>query len=85
MHGYGVDRSRTAERYCPDAELLTADLENEPLPNPDIYFDVIYSKSVIEHFLLSRKIGSRNVSRALAGRIVNYHVLGLEFEYSNFF
>jgi SAM-dependent methyltransferase len=56
VHGYGVDRSRTAERYCPEAELLTADLENEPLPYPDNYFDVIYSKSVIEHFYYPEKL-----------------------------
>jgi SAM-dependent methyltransferase len=56
VHGHGVDRSRTAERYCPEAELRTADLENEQLPYPDNYFDVIYSKSVIEHFYYPEKL-----------------------------
>lgn len=56
VHGHGVDRSRTAERYCPKAELRTADLENEQLPYPDNYFDVIYSKSVIEHFYYPEKL-----------------------------
>lgn len=50
VSGYGVDQSRSAAKYCPDAELRTADLENEPLPYPDGFFDVVYSKSVIEHF-----------------------------------
>lgn len=50
VKGYGVDRSRAAEKYCPDAELTTADLENDRLPFADNFFDVIYSKSVIEHF-----------------------------------
>ncbi len=56
VQGHGVDRSRTAERYCPEAELRTADLENEKLPYPDNYFDVIFSKSVIEHFYYPEKI-----------------------------
>jgi SAM-dependent methyltransferase len=54
--GHGVDLSRTAERYCPEAELRTADLENDQLPYPDNYFDVIYSKSVIEHFYYPEKL-----------------------------
>jgi len=56
VQGHGVDRSRTAERYCPEAELRTADLENEELPYPDNHFDVIYSKSVIEHFYYPEKL-----------------------------
>lgn len=54
--GHGVDRSRAAERYCPEAELRTADLEHEQIPYPNNYFDVIYSKSVIEHFYYPEKL-----------------------------
>lgn len=50
VKGFGVDRSRSAEKYCPEAELRIADLEKEPIPYPDNFFDVVYSKSVIEHF-----------------------------------
>ena len=50
VKGYGVDRSSAAERYCPNAELRTADLEKDGIPFPDNFFDVTYSKSVIEHF-----------------------------------
>lgn len=50
VEGYGVDRSRAAERYCPGAELRTSDLEKDGIPYPDDFFDVVYSKSVIEHF-----------------------------------
>jgi len=56
VQGYGVDQSRAAERYCLEADLKTADLENEPLPYPDDYFDVVYSKSVIEHFYYPEKL-----------------------------
>lgn len=55
-NGYGVDRSRVAEKYCSDAELRTADLENERIPYDDNFFDVVYSKSVIEHFYYPERI-----------------------------
>ena len=54
--GFGVDRSSSAERYCPKATLAVADLENEAMPFEDNYFDVVYSKSVIEHFYYSEKM-----------------------------
>jgi len=47
---YGVDQSSTALKYFPDAQLKISDIENEGIPYPDNYFDVVYSKSVIEHF-----------------------------------
>jgi SAM-dependent methyltransferase len=50
MRGYGVDQSRAAEKYCSEADLKVADLENEKLPFADDTFDVVYSKSVSEHF-----------------------------------
>lgn len=56
VDGYGVDRSGLAEKYCPKAEIKIADLENEPLPYPDNYFDIVYSKSVIEHFYYPEKL-----------------------------
>jgi SAM-dependent methyltransferase len=56
VKGYGVDRSRAAEKYCPEAELRTTDLESDGIPYPDNFFDVIYSKSVIEHFYYPEKL-----------------------------
>lgn len=50
IQGYGVDQSNAAERYCPEAILSIVDLENDALPYDNEYFDVVYSKSVIEHF-----------------------------------
>ncbi len=54
--GFGVDRSRAVEKYCPEAEIRIADLENDSLPFEDDFFDVIYSKSVIEHFYYPERI-----------------------------
>ncbi|MBF0211938.1 MAG: methyltransferase domain-containing protein [Magnetococcales bacterium] len=56
VSGYGVDRSRVAERYCPNAELRISDIENDGIPYDDGFFDVIYSKSVIEHFYYPEKM-----------------------------
>lgn len=56
VQGYGVDRSRVAEKYCPGAELRTADLEKDGIPYEDEFFDVVYSKSVIEHFYDPEKL-----------------------------
>jgi cyclopropane fatty-acyl-phospholipid synthase-like methyltransferase len=50
VNGHGVDQSSAARKYCPEAELRNSDIENEGIPYPDNYFDVVYSKSVIEHF-----------------------------------
>jgi len=50
VKGHAVDRSSAVRKYCPQAELRNADLENDGIPYPENYFDVVYSKSVIEHF-----------------------------------
>lgn len=48
--GFGVDQSDSAKTYCPQAELKISDIEKEGIPFPNDYFDVVFSKSVIEHF-----------------------------------
>lgn len=50
VNGHAVDQSSAAREYCPEAELRNSDLENDGIPYPDNFFDVVYSKSVIEHF-----------------------------------
>ena len=50
VSGYAVDQSSAARKYCPEAELRNSDIENDGIPYPNNYFDVVYSKSVIEHF-----------------------------------
>ncbi|WP_081666811.1 class I SAM-dependent methyltransferase [Laribacter hongkongensis] len=44
--GFGVDQSRAAESYCPDATLKISVIENDCIPYDDNFFDVVYSKSV---------------------------------------
>lgn len=50
VKGHGVDMTEAAKKFCPDAQIKKADIENDGLPYPENYFDVVFSKSVIEHF-----------------------------------
>ena len=56
LNGYGVDQSVIAKSICPQAEILQSDLENEPLPYNDNTFDIVFSKSVLEHFYFPEKL-----------------------------
>jgi SAM-dependent methyltransferase len=56
LSGYGVDRSTIAKSICPEAEVLESDLENNTLPFNDNFFDVVFSKSVLEHFYYPEKL-----------------------------
>ena len=50
MKGFGVDISNYAKNFCKNADIKVSDITKEKLPYPDNYFDIIYSKSFIEHF-----------------------------------
>lgn len=56
LNGYGVDQSLWAKNICPEAEILQSDLEEAPLPYKDNSFDVVFSKSVLEHFYYPEKL-----------------------------
>ena len=63
----GVDISPKASEYAQGISILTADVETEKLPVADGSFDVVYSKSFIEHlvhpdryFMKSTSTGSGN-------------------------
>jgi SAM-dependent methyltransferase len=56
LKGYAVDQSLAARKYCPEAKLRNADIENEGIPFPDNFFDIVYSKSVIEHFYYPERL-----------------------------
>ena len=48
--GYGIDQSGEARRICPGADITRHDIGRDPLPYADDFFDIIFSKSVLEHF-----------------------------------
>jgi SAM-dependent methyltransferase len=85
MRGYGVDQSRAAEKYCPEADLKVADLENENLPYADGIFDVVYSKSVIEHFYYPERLVAE-IHRVLKpGGVVITLCPDWEFQFRTYF
>jgi len=57
LSGHGVDQSSIALAICPpQTEIRTVDLEHGPIPFADDTFDVVFSKSVIEHFYYPEKL-----------------------------
>jgi SAM-dependent methyltransferase len=46
---YGLDLSPEAPSFAKDLNISVCDLESDNLPYPDDHFDVIYSKSFLEH------------------------------------
>jgi SAM-dependent methyltransferase len=50
MKGFGVDLSNFAVNFCTNAEIKVVDITKESLPYTDNFFDIVYSKSFIEHF-----------------------------------
>lgn len=50
MDGFGIDLSDFAKNYCKNAEIKVLDISKDPVPYPDNSFDIVFSKSFIEHF-----------------------------------
>lgn len=46
---FGLDVSPESPLYAKDLNINVSNLDNDKLPYPDNYFDVIYSKSFLEH------------------------------------
>ena len=56
MEGHGIDFSNFAIKHCPKARINVIDIEKENIPYPDNTFDVVFSKSFVEHFYYPEKI-----------------------------
>ena len=56
LNTFGVDQFDVVKDYFPENKITICDLENEKLPFEDNYFDVVFSKSVIEHFYHPEKL-----------------------------
>lgn len=83
--GFGVDQSRAAENYCPDATLKISDIENDGIPYDDNFFDVVYSKSVIEHFYYPERMVTEIFRVLKPGGIVITMCPDWEFNYRIYF
>ena len=53
---FAVDISDYVLELCPNAKFKKANLENEKIPFEDNYFDIVYTKSFVEHFYHPEKI-----------------------------
>lgn len=49
LDGYGLDNERSHSQILKNIEVKYSNIENEPFPFDDNMFDVVFSKSVIEH------------------------------------
>lgn len=56
MNGFGIDLSNFAKNYCENAEIKVLDISKEPIPYSDNSFDIVFSKSFIEHFYYPEEI-----------------------------
>ncbi len=54
--GHATDQSDTVLKYLPKINFKKSDIENDGIPFPDNFFDIVYSKSVIEHFYYPEKL-----------------------------
>ncbi len=85
VNGYAVDQSSVASRYCPEAILKISDIENDGIPFPQSFFDVVYSKSVIEHFYNPEKLITEMYRVLKPGGIAITLCPAWEFNYRNYF
>jgi ubiquinone/menaquinone biosynthesis C-methylase UbiE len=84
LNCYGVDQSEVARKICPEAEIVQADIE-KGLPYNDDRFDVIYSKSVVEHFYHPEKLISEMHRVLKPGGIIITLTPAWEYVYKIFF
>ena len=85
MKGYAVDQSLTANNYFPKINLKQCNLETENIPFDDSSFDVVFSKSLVEHFYYPEKI-FKELRRILkpGGRIITM-TPDWDFNYISFY
>ena len=85
MMGYGVDISDYPKSYCKSGKIVLCDLTKQKLLFSDNYFDIIYSKSFVEHFYYSEIIFEQ-VYRALKpGGIIITLMLEWKYIYKSFY
>lgn len=82
---YGLDLSPEATKLSPDLKISTFDLENGKIPFEDNYFDVIYSKSFLEHIRIP-EIFLKEAHRVLKpGGVIISLVPDWESQYQKFY
>ena len=85
LNGFGVDKSNIAKSICPEAEILQSNLEIKPLPYDDNSFDVVFSKSVFEHFYFPEELVAEVYRIVKPGGLVITMVPDWESVYKTFY
>ena len=85
MDGYGVDQSSECKNYFSNILFSKVDLLNENIPLENNFFDVIFSKSLIEHFYYPEKIMNEAYRLLKPGGIIITLTPDWEFIYKSFY
>lgn len=85
MDGYGVDQSSECKNYFSNILFSKVDLLNENIPLKNNFFDVIFSKSLIEHFYYPEKIMNEAYRLLKPGGIIITLTPDWEFIYKSFY
>lgn len=85
LDSHGVDLSNYIKNFFPHLKFKLANLENDKLPYDDNFFDIIYSKSVIEHFYYPEKIFQEAYRVLKPGGIIITLTPEWEYIYKSFY
>jgi len=85
LKGCGVDQIDMATSICPGVEILKANLANDSLPYGDNSFDIVFSKSVLEHFYYPEKLVSEMHRVLKPGGLMIAMTPDWKHEYKTFF
>ena len=81
----GTDLSPEAPNFCKDIDIKVSNIEEEPLPYQDNSFDIIYSKSVLEHLYYPEKYIKEAYRVLKPGGIILTLVPDWEANYKTYF
>jgi SAM-dependent methyltransferase len=84
MNASAIDREESAATN-PDVQFKKVNLETEPIPFPDNSFDVVYHKSVLEHFFKPDHIMSESLRVLKPGGKLVFLVPDWESQYKTFY
>ena len=85
MEGHGIDISKASEKFFTKIQFSQVDLLKEKIPYEDNYFDVIFSKSLIEHFHYPEKIMNEAHRVLKPGGLIITLTPDWEFIYKSFY
>ena len=85
LEGHGVDLSNYAIDYCPKAKINIVDMTKEKTPYKENSFDLVFSKSFVEHFYYPEKIFEEIYRVLKPGGIVITMTPEWEYIYKSFY